>query len=80
MGRFPWLKKGVSVKSELDTSTGPGVPVQDADGKARRRWFGTREAAKAPQAMNIDDEQESRDSLSNLRCVSAKAHPLLAGV
>ncbi len=70
MGRFPWLKRAASTKSEVVTATGPAVPFQDADGKAGRRGFGGREAAKAPQAMDIDDEQERRDSLSNLRCVS----------
>ena len=71
MGRFPWLKKSASSKSEAVTATGGlAVPVQDADGKAGRRGFGAREVAKAPQAMDIDDDQERRDSLSNLRCVS----------
>ena len=70
MGRFPWLKKAASTKSEVVTATGPVVPFQDADWKAGRRGFGGREAAKAPQAMDVDDEQERRDSLSNLRYVS----------
>ena len=64
MGRFPWLKK----RSEAVAAP---VQFQEVDGKAGRRGFGTRDAGKASaQAMDVDEDQSRRDSLSNLRCVS----------
>ena len=67
MGRFPWLKK----RSEAVASA---VQFHEVDAKAGRRGFGSRDAGKASaQAMEVDDDQSRRDSLSNLRCASQRA-------
>jgi len=47
------------------------VQLHEGDGKAGRRGFGARDAGKGSgQAMDVDDDQSRRDSLSNIRCVS----------
>ena len=75
MGRFPWLKK----RSEATASP---VQLHEVDGKAGRRKFGARDGGNgSAQAMDVDDDQSRRDSLSNLRCVSWGArHRAPAGI